>query len=115
MILKPYVKVNPLVAEDCGLSGARSKTADGNYILFKRDLLRYGTLFDIDRGYVTARLGAVPMSTAEASAEQRGKSCALLPEPTDVRFRLPGGGEGPLSEESGMDAGNEGSEEGGEV
>ena len=89
MILKPYVKVNPLVAEDCGLSGARSRTADGNYILFKRDLLRYGSLFEIDRGDVLQRLGALPMSTAEASAEQQGRVRTELPVPTDERFRLP--------------------------
>lgn len=83
-MIYPYIKVNPKVADYLELTSQRGMLPDGNYLLWKHDLISLGG----NNEETLARIGAVGMDGRQARDEQKGKSCTPLPIATDERFRM---------------------------
>ena len=83
-MIYPYIKVNPKVADYLELKSQRGMLPDGNYLLWKHDLISLGG----NNEETLARIGAVGMDGRQARDEQKGTSCAVLPVATDERFRM---------------------------
>lgn len=79
-----YVKARPAVASFLGLTATRNTLPDGNCLLWQADMLRFGPLTALADS--AARVGALILTPAQARAEQDGKVCNELPQPTDPRF-----------------------------
>lgn len=79
-----YIKANPKVAEYLGIATQRLQFPDGNYLLWKFDLMPLGGNND-----ATIRLvGGVGMNSSQCRDEQRGITVTALPEAEDERFRM---------------------------
>lgn len=79
-----YIKANPKVAEYLGIATQRLQFPDGNYLLWKFDLMPLGGNND-----ATIRLiGGVGMNSSQCRDEQRGVTVTQLPEAEDERFRI---------------------------
>ena len=87
-----FIKANGKVAAFLGLATQRSQFPDGNFLLWKLDLIPLGGNSDD----TLRMIGGVGMTSIEARKEQKGESCIPLPMAEDVRFRI----EVPSSEES---------------
>lgn len=86
-----YVKVRPHVARALGVEAARYRYADGNYLIWDKELRQ------IDNGYVfhpeetVARIGGLLMDPYRNKEEQQKTAgeCTPLPEPTDPAWATP--------------------------
>lgn len=77
-----YIKVNPKVAKYLGVEQQRYKFADGNYLLWKFDLMSIGGNND----ETIALIGGVGMDSRQARDEQKGVTVTPLPKALDARF-----------------------------
>lgn len=82
-----YIKANRLVAEHCKVDKIRLKLADGNFILWQADMLKFGRLYEITQ--ICEQIGALPLQPWEAKQEQDGIVTRHLPVATDPRFIMP--------------------------
>lgn len=78
-----YIKAPKELAIHLGLKFSRPQFPDGTYLLWDRDLLRYGNSDSFDT--LIPALGCVVLSPEEVRAEQDGGTPAELPEATDER------------------------------
>lgn len=81
-----YIKVNRKVAEHLGLENKRTKSADGNFLLWQADMSRFGLLTDLPG--IARRIGGLVLRPQEAREEQDGKTMRPLPVAEDEAFRM---------------------------
>lgn len=84
-----YIKANPKVAEHLGIATQRLQFPDGNYLLWKFDLMPLGGNNDD----TLRMIGGVGMSSDQLRNEQRGLTVTKLPEAFDERFKMPSSGQ----------------------
>ena len=84
MNIYPYIKVNKKVVDFLGVTNDRYQFEDGNYMLWKFDLLPLGGNNDD----TLRMIGGVGMSSEQARDEQLGVTVTPLPEAEDERFRM---------------------------
>lgn len=82
-----YIKANPLVAQYLQLEDERNKVSDGNYLLWQNDMLKFGTLTQLND--ILVKIGGIALMPHEARSEQDGTICRPLPRATDARFQQP--------------------------
>lgn len=108
-MIYPYIKVNKKVVDFLGVADQRYIFPDGNYMLWKLDLLPLGG----NNEETIRMIGGAGMSSEQVRAEQRGGEPLPLPEAEDERFRMvEESAEGTVAEEQ-PEPGD--SENGGEV
>ena len=86
-----YVKVRPYVAQRLGVEATRRRYADGNVLIWDKELRM------IDPGWVfhpeetVARIGGLMMDPYRNREEQEktADECTPLPEPTDPEWAIP--------------------------
>ena len=83
-MIYPYIKVNSKVAEILGVTEQRYRFADGNYMLWKFDLMPIGGNND----ETIRKIGGVGMTSAQVRAEQKGETVTPLPVPEDPQYRV---------------------------
>ncbi len=83
-MIYPYVKVNKKVVDYLGVADQRYRFADGNYMLWKFDLMTLGG----NNENTLRRIGGVGMSSEQVRAEQHGGDPTPLPEAEDEQFRM---------------------------
>lgn len=83
-MIYPYIKVNSKVAEILGVTEQRYRFEDGNYMLWKFDLMPIGG----NTAETIRKIGGVGMTSAQVRAEQKGETVTPLPEPTDPQYRV---------------------------
>lgn len=83
-----YVKANPIVAKYLGVRN-RMQFPDGNYLLNKLDFAVLGGGSTYDFPIWAKQMGLVLMGPEEVYAEQNGGASTPMPEPEDVRWRMP--------------------------
>lgn len=83
-MIYPYVKVNEKVVDLLGVKEERYQFPDGNYLLWKFDLMNIGGNND----ETLRRIGGIGMSSEQVRQEQQGITTTPLPEPEDEIFRL---------------------------
>jgi hypothetical protein len=102
MIVNYHAKANKKVWEALGFRPRdRYQCQDGNYILWRRDLDKLGSMLGMTMGNsipqyyhdVCAQIGAVLLTLPEAAEEQRGEVVRTLPRALAARFDV--GGEYP--------------------
>jgi len=79
-----YIKANPKVAEYLGIATQRLQFPDGNYMLWKFDLLPLGGNND----ETIRMIGGVGMDSNQCRNEQRGVTVTPMPEALDERFKI---------------------------
>ena len=83
-MIYPYIKVNRKVVDYLGVTNDRYQFPDGNYMLWKFDLLPLG-----GNNEETIRMvGGVGMTSEQVREEQHGGTPTPLPEAEDERFRM---------------------------
>lgn len=80
-----YIKANPKVVSFLNLEEVRNKVKDGNYLLWQNDILKFGSLMDMQK--ILTQIGAISLLPHEARQEQDGTVTRTLPEATDERFK----------------------------
>jgi hypothetical protein len=83
-MIYPYIKVNRKVVDYLGVADQRYMFDDGNYMLWKLDLLPLGG----NNNETIRMIGGVGMSSEQVRAEQKGETVTPLPEAEDERFRM---------------------------
>lgn len=83
-MIYPYIKVNKKVADYLKVTNDRYQFADGNYMLWKFDLMSLGGNND----ETIARIGGVGMSSEQVRQEQHGGDPLPLPVALDEQFRM---------------------------
>lgn len=78
-----YIKAPKELAIHLGLKFSRPQFPDGTYLLWDRDLLRFGNSSTF--GTLIPSLGCRILSAVEVREEQDGGTPAELPEATDER------------------------------
>ncbi|MBD5302339.1 MAG: hypothetical protein HDS16_05005 [Bacteroides sp.] len=78
-----YIKTPKELTKDMGLGHSRPKFPDGNYLLWDRDFLRFGSSDTF--GTLIPALGCRVLTPEEVRAEQDGGEAHELPEATDER------------------------------
>lgn len=79
-----YIKANRKVAEHLGIATQRLQFPDGNYLLWKLDLMPLGGNNDD----TLRMIGGVGMNSEQVRDEQRGITTTKLPVATDERFKI---------------------------
>ena len=79
-----YIKVNKKVVDYLGITADRYQFPDGNYLLWKFDLMTLGGNND----ETLRRIGGLGMSSEQVRAEQKGGTPAPLPVAEDPEFRM---------------------------
>lgn len=79
-----YIKANHKVAEHLGIATQRLQFPDGNYLLWKFDLMPLGGNNDD----TLRMIGGVGMNSEQVRDEQRGVTTTKLPTATDERFKI---------------------------
>lgn len=82
-----YIKANPLVAQYLQLEDERNKVSDGNYLFWQNDMLKFGSLTQLND--ILVKIGGIALMPHEARSEQDGTICRPLPRATDARFQQP--------------------------
>ena len=85
-MIYPYIKANRKVADYLGVTELRYQFNDGNYMLWKLDLMPLGGNNDD----TLRMIGGVGMTSEQVRAEQKGGEPIPLPEAEDERFRMNG-------------------------
>lgn len=85
-----YIKANRKVAEHLGIATQRLQFPDGNFLLWKFDLMPFGGNNDD----TLRMIGGVGMNSEQVRNEQRGVTTTQLPVATDVRFKIESQSEG---------------------
>ena len=79
-----YIKANRKVAEYLGIATQRLQFPDGNFLLWKFDLMPLGGNNDD----TLRMIGGVGMNSEQVRDEQRGVTTTRLPMATDERFKI---------------------------
>lgn len=82
-----YIKANPLVARYLQLENERNTVSDGNYLFWQNDMLKFGSLTQLND--ILVKIGGIALMPHEARTEQDGTVCRPLPMATDPRFQQP--------------------------
>ena len=82
-----YIKANPLVARYLQLENERNTVSDGNYLFWQNDMLKFGTLTQLND--ILVKIGGIALMPHEARSEQDGTICRPLPMAADARFQQP--------------------------
>lgn len=80
-----YIKANPKVTKYLGVENDRTKSADGNYLLWQADMQRFGRLTELPK--TMKKIGGILLRPIEAREEQDGITSRPLPIAEDERFR----------------------------
>ena len=94
-MIYPYIKVNSKVTDYLGVTNDRYRFPDGNYMLWKFDLMDLGGNNDD----TLRMIGGVGMTSEQVRDEQNGVTTTPLPEAEDERFRLIAAAVEPATEE----------------
>ena len=86
-----YIKVRPYVAERLGVEGVRQKYADGNVLIWDKELKKVDPGWVFHRDETVARIGGLLMDPYRNKEEQAKSAdeCTPLPMPTDPMWALP--------------------------
>lgn len=84
-----YIKANHKVAEHLGIATQRLQFPDGNFLLWKFDLMPLGGNNDD----TLRMIGGIGMNSEQVRNEQRGVTVTKLPVATDERFKIESQGE----------------------
>lgn len=86
-----YIKVRPFVAQKLGVESVRYRYADGNYLIWDKELslVDVGWVFHPEQ--TVARIGGLMMDPYRNREEQQRSAgdCTPLPWPTDPEWRAP--------------------------
>lgn len=86
-----YIKVRPFVARKLGVESVRYRYADGNYLIWDKELslVDVGWVFHPEQ--TVARIGGLMMDPYRNREEQQRSAgdCTPLPWPTDPEWRDP--------------------------
>lgn len=80
-----YIKANHLVAKALKLEDERLETKDGGYILWQADMLRFGSLIQLNE--ILENIGAIALTPTEAREEQDGTKVRELPLAVEEQFQ----------------------------
>lgn len=86
-----YIKVRPHVAQRLGVEAARYRYADGNYLIWDKELRMVDVGWVFHPEETVARIGGLmmdPYRNKEEQAKSAGE-CTPLPEPTDPAWAAP--------------------------
>lgn len=83
-MIYPYIKVNKKVVDFLEITEDRYKFDDGNYMLWKFDLMPLGGNND----ETIRMIGGVGMTSEQVREEQQGGEPTPLPVAEDERFRI---------------------------
>lgn len=86
-----YVKVRPHVAQILGVEAARYRYADGNYLIWDKELRQIDNAYVFHPEETVARIGGLLMDPYRNREEQMksAEECTPLPEPTDPEWATP--------------------------
>lgn len=83
-MIYPYIKVNVKVVDYLGITEDRYQFPDGNYMLWKFDLIPLGG----NNADTIRMVGGLGMTSEQVREEQKGGTPAPLPVAEDERFRV---------------------------
>lgn len=86
-----YIKVRPYVAHKLGVEAVRFRYADGNYLLWDKELRQVDPGWAFHPEETVARIGGLMMDPYRNREEQQktAEECTPLPEPTDPAWMTP--------------------------